>query len=142
MRWVQLCDSLIMLWHCFFGIRVKTDFFQSCDHCCIFQIWWHIEWSTYTTLSFRVWNSSTGIPSPSLALFIVVLPKAHLTSYSRISGSRWVITVMITWVWWSFLYSSSVYSCHLFLILLLLLGPYHFCPLLSPSLHDISPWYL
>ena len=26
--------------------------------------------------------------------------------------------------------------------LLLLLGPYHFCPLSSPSLHEIFPWYL
>ena len=25
---------------------------------------------------------------------------------------------------------------------LLLLGPYHFCPLLCASLHDIFPWYL
>ena len=32
--------------------------------------------------------SSTGIPSPPLALFIVMLPKAHLTSDSRMSGSR------------------------------------------------------
>ena len=30
----------------------------------------------------------TGIPSPPLALFIVMLPKAHLTSHSRMSGSR------------------------------------------------------
>ena len=38
------------------------------------------------------------------------------------------------------MYSSSVYSCHLFFIssaLLLLLGPYHFCPLLCPYLHEI-----
>ena len=34
------------------------------------------------------WNSSTGIPSPPLALFIVMLPKAHLTLHSRMSGSR------------------------------------------------------
>ena len=33
-----------------------------------------------------------GIPSPPLALFVVMLPKAHFTSHSRISGSRWVIT--------------------------------------------------
>ena len=26
--------------------------------------------------------------------------------------------------------------------LLLLLGPYHFCPLSSPSLHEMFPWYL
>ena len=46
-----------------------------------------------------------------------MLPKAHLTLHSRISGSRWVITP--SWLsgsWRSFLYSSSVYSYHLFLI--------------------------
>ena len=50
------------------------------------------ECSTFSASSFKIWNSSAGIPSPPLALFIVVLPKAHLTSHSRISGSRWVIT--------------------------------------------------
>ena len=33
----------------------------------------------------------------------------------------------------------SVYSCHLFLISLLLLGPYHFYLLLCPSLHETCP---
>ena len=42
--------------------------------------------------SSRFWNSSTEIPSPPLALFIVMLPKAHLTLGSRMSGSRLVIT--------------------------------------------------
>ena len=64
---------------------------QSCVHCWIFQICWHIEWSTFTASSFRIWNHSTGIPSPPLALFVVILPKAHLTSHSRVC-SRWVIT--------------------------------------------------
>ena len=36
----------------------------------------------------QIWNSSTGIPSPPLALFVVMLSKAHLTSHSRMSGSR------------------------------------------------------
>ena len=45
-----------------------------------------------------------------------MLPKAHLTSYSRMSGSRWVITPWLSASWRSFLYTSSVYSCHLFLI--------------------------
>ena len=52
-----------------------------------------------------------------LPLFLVMLPKTHLTSHSGMSGSRWVITP--SWLsgsWRSFLYSSSVYSCHLFLI--------------------------
>ena len=71
---------------------MKTDLFQSCGHCWVFQICWHIKCGTFTASSFRVWNSSTGIPSPPLVLFIVMFPKAHLTSHSRMSGSRWVIT--------------------------------------------------
>ena len=62
----------------FFGLRMKTDLFQSCGHCWVFQICWHIECSTFTASSFRIWKSSTGIPSPLLALFIVILSKAHL----------------------------------------------------------------
>ena len=46
-----------------------------------------------------------------------MLSKAHLTSHSRISDSRWVTTP--SWLsgsWRCFLHSSSVYSCHLFLV--------------------------
>ena len=53
---------------------------------------WHIECSTFTASSFRIWNSSTGIPPPPLALFVMMLPKALLSSHSRMFGSRWVIT--------------------------------------------------
>ena len=76
----------------FFGIGMKTGIFQSYGHCWVFQICRHIECSTFTASSFRIWNNSTGIPSPPLALLIVMLPKAHLTSHSRMSGSRWMIT--------------------------------------------------
>ena len=77
----------------FFGSGMKTDFFQSCGHCWVFQIYWHIECSTLTASFFRVLNSSTGILSPPLALFLVIISKAHLTSHSGISGFRWVITL-------------------------------------------------
>ena len=50
---------------------MKTDLFQSCGLCWVFQICWHIEWSTFIASSLRIWNSSTGIPSPPLALFVV-----------------------------------------------------------------------
>ena len=96
---------------------MKTDFFQSCGHCWVFQICWQIECSTFTASSFRIWNSSTGIPSPPLALFVVMLPKAHLTFHSRMPGSRWVSTP--SWLsgsWRSFLFGSCVYSCCLFSI--------------------------
>ena len=99
----------------FFGIGMQTDFFQSCGHCWVFKICWHIEYSIFTASSFRIWNSSTGIPSPPLTLYVMMLPKAHLTSHSRMSGFRWVI--IRSWLsgsWRSFLYSSSVCSCHLF----------------------------
>ena len=46
----------------------------------------------FNSKSFRIWNSSTGIPSLPVALLIAMLPKAHLTSHSRISGCRWVPT--------------------------------------------------
>ena len=110
----QFEHSLALL---FFGIGMKTDLFQSCGHCWVFQICWHIECSTLTASSFRISNNSTGILSPQLALFVVMLPKAHLTSHSRMSGSRWVITSsFLSGSWRSCLYHSSVYSCHLFLI--------------------------
>ena len=108
------CNCAV-LW-AFFGIGMKTDFFQSCGHCLVFQICWHIECSTFRASSFRIWNISTEIPSPSLALFIVILPQAHLTSHSRMSVSKWVITPLwLSGSLRSFLYSSSVYSCHLFI---------------------------
>ena len=101
----------------FFVIRMKTYLFQPCGHCWAFQICSHIECSTWTASSFRIWNSSTGMPSPPLALILVMLPKTHLISHSRMSGSRWVITPSwLSGLWRSFLYSSSIYSCHPFLI--------------------------
>ena len=57
------------------------------------------------------------MPSPPLVLFIGMLLKAHFTSHSKMSSSRWVI--IQSWLsrsWRSFLYSSSVYYFHLFLI--------------------------
>ena len=96
---------------------MKAVLLQSCGHCWILQICWHTESSTFTASSFRIWKSSTGIPSSPLAMFVMMLSKAHLTSHSRMSGSRRVITP--SWLyrsWRSFLYSSSVYSYHLFLI--------------------------
>ena len=95
------------MWECncaivwtFFGTAFLSDWnenwlFQSYGHYWVFQICWHIECSTFTASSFRIWNSSTGIPSPPLALFIVIIPKAHLTSHFRMSGYRWVFTLSL-----------------------------------------------
>ena len=96
---------------------MKTDLFQSCGHCWVFQICWHIECNTFTTSPFRILSSLAGIPSPPLAWVIVMLPKANLTSHSRMSGSRWMATPSgLSRSLTHFLYTSSVFSCHLFLI--------------------------
>ena len=81
-----------------------------------FPICWHIECSIFTASSFRIWNSSTGIKLPPLALFVVMLPKVHIFAFQ--DAWLWVSdhTIVIIWVWRSFLYSSFVYCCYLFLI--------------------------
>ena len=118
------CEISVIVWWFepslalpFFGIGRKTHLFQSCSLCWVFQICWHVECSTLIASSFRIWNSSTEIPLPPLALFVVMLSMARLTSYSWMSGSRWVIAP--SWLsksWRPFLYSSSAYSHHLYLI--------------------------
>ena len=89
--------NCVVVW-AFFGIAFLWDWNENWP----FPVLWlllsfpdllAIECSTFTASVFRTWNSSTGIPSPPVALFIVMLlPKAHLTLHSRMSGSRWVIT--------------------------------------------------
>ena len=51
-------------------------YWVQCFHSIIFQDLKQLSWNSITSTS----------------LFIVMLPKAHLTSHSRMSGSRWVIT--------------------------------------------------
>ena len=68
----------------FFGVAFLWDWNENWPFPVLwaFQICWHIECSTFTASSFRIWNSSTGIPSPPLVLFVAMLPKAHFTSHS------------------------------------------------------------
>ena len=76
--------------HCHFGGLKWKLTFSSWS----FQICWQMECSTLTSSHFRMWNSSPGIPWPLVALFLVILPKSHLTSHSRMSGSRWVTAAL------------------------------------------------
>ena len=77
-----------------------------------------------------------------------MLPKAVLSSHSRMSGSRWVITAscylsqIIIWVIKIFFVSSIL--CILVTsskYLLLMLGPYCFAPLLYPPFHEIYSFF-
>ena len=97
--------------HCFANMWDECNFVVVWSFFCIALLWdWNENWlfpvlrplpsfpdilaywvQHFPASPFRIWNSSTGVPSPPLALFIVMLPKAHLTSHSRTSGSRWMI---------------------------------------------------
>ena len=61
--------NCVVVW-AFFGIGMKTDLFQSCGHCWVSQFAGILSVAS----SFRIWSSSTEIPSPPLALSVVMLP--------------------------------------------------------------------
>ena len=92
--------NYVVVWT-YFGIAFLWDWnenwlFQSCGHCWVFKICWHIECNMFTASSFGIWNSSTGIPSPPLALFIVMLLMAHLTSQLRTTWpASWEICLQV-----------------------------------------------
>ena len=100
------CLSLGLEWNLKFSSPVATAEFPNLLA---------YECSTFTASSSRILDNSTGILSPLLALFIVTLPKARLTLHFRMSGSSWLITPHYGYgSLRPFLYSSSVYSWHLF----------------------------
>ena len=80
---------------------MKTDLFQSCGYCWVFQICWHIECSTFTGSSLRIWNSSIGIPSPPLAFLLPSFFPSIRDFYNEPA-------VRIRWPkYWSFSFSIS-----------------------------------
>ena len=69
--------NCVVVW-VFFGIAFLWDWNENWPFPVLWpllssQICWHIECSTFTASSFRIWNSSTGIPSPPQTLFTVML---------------------------------------------------------------------
>ena len=113
---MQLCGSLCIPWHCLsLGLKWKLTFSSPVATADFFNCW-YIEWSIFSASSFRTWNSSTGIPSPLLALFTVML-----ANWFRILGclalGEWSHHIdYLGHEDFFFLYSSSMYSCHLYLI--------------------------
>ena len=73
----------------FFGIGMKTDLFQvvATAEFSKFAGILSVALSQHHLLGFEI-AQLNEIPSLPLALFIVMLSKAHLASHSRISGSR------------------------------------------------------
>ena len=72
--------SCAVVWS-FFGIAFLWDWNENWPFPVLwpllsFQICWHIECSTFTASSLRIWNRSTGISSPALVLFFFFFLKS------------------------------------------------------------------
>ena len=147
---MQLCSSLKNLWYCL-SLRLEwnpikdwtqgLDLFQSCGHWWVFQISWHTECSTFTISSFRIWNSSTGIPSPPLALFWWCFLRP---TWLHIPGC----VTLGEWSYHRGYVGHEDFLVQFFCVFLaLLLNMFCFClvhticPLLCPTLHEMFPWY-
>ena len=128
---MYLCGSLTILWHCLsFRLEWKLTFSSPMATAEFSKFTGNVECSMFTALSFRIWNSFSGIPSPPLALFIVMLPKVHSTSHSRMSG------YIGEWSHHCDCLGHDDLFCTFLCIFAtsfkyLLLVPYHFCPLFS-----------
>ena len=90
-RWMQLCGSLSSLWHYIsLGLKWKLTFSSPAAT---------TEFSKFTGILSAALSqhhlSGFGIAQlefmTSTSLFIVMLPKAHLNSCSRMSGFRWAL---------------------------------------------------
>ena len=55
-RWVKFLVIWASFGIAFLGVEMKTDIFQFCGHCWVFQICWHIELSTFTAESYTVYQ--------------------------------------------------------------------------------------
>ena len=106
---------------------MKTDLFQSCGHCWVFQICWHIKCSTFTASPFRIWNSSTGMPSPPLALFIVMLLRP---TWLYIPGSYAILLFTASDL------ASITSHIHSWVLLLLWLHPFILSGVISPLISN------
>ena len=118
MRWAQWHVRLNILWNCLlFGLEWKLTFTSTVATAELSKFADILNAALWQPHSSGFLNSSAGIPSPSLAFLVVMLPKAHLTSYSSISGFMWVTPASsLSRSLWTFLYTSYMHSCHLFLI--------------------------
>ena len=116
MRWVQFHDRLNILWNCIsFGLEWKLTYPSTVVADELSKFAEILNAAHLQPHSLGTLNSSAGISSPSLAFLVIMLPKAHLMSYSSIWLYVSDTATSLSWSLWLFLYSPSVLSCHLFL---------------------------
>ena len=110
----------------FFGIAFLWDWNENRT----FPVLWPLlsflnflafEYSTFRASSFRIWNSSTRIPSPPLALFLGLLPRARLTSHVAKCSQGWggaeSFLVENHWYWRTFVKDTDFARTHIYWIM-------------------------
>ena len=80
-----------MLWHCLWD-RNENWSFPVLWPLLSFQNLLTYWVQHFNSIIFCILNSSAEILIPPKIVCVVMLPKAYLTSYSRMAGSRWVAT--------------------------------------------------
>ena len=118
---------------------MNTDIFLSYGHCRIFQISWHIDYSTLTAPPFRIWNVSAGIPSPPLTLFMV--KPIWLHTPECLALGEWPQHHGYLAHWFFFFFFFCVFLLHL-LNLFCFCCFCCFCPSFCLSLHESFPCQL
>ena len=106
-QWFEhsLVQTWFILWYCpSLGLEWKLTFFQSCGHCRVFQIYWHIECSTqYALLTDKRKQFTRSYVLSS------VLERISRRGWGKTSdGSFWTQNFYV--ITWYFLYSSKYYK--------------------------------
>ena len=70
---------------------MKTDLFQSCGHCWVFQICWHIECSTFTASSFRIIGTLNDYPEHPVKTTGSILLKTLQAPVGRSVSFIWTV---------------------------------------------------
>ena len=88
--------NCVIVWT-FFGIALPWDWNENWSFPVLWPLLsfpncWHTEHSTLTASSLRIWNSSAGISSLPLALFVVMFPKVYHVQFSSVQFSLSVMS--------------------------------------------------
>ena len=133
LAWRTFQHNLDSIWSKHNCMVANTTVLNILWHCPSWRLEWKLNFSSPVTTAgfsrfagilsgasfFRIWKSyiSNSITYTYTTLFIVMLPKAHLTSHSKMLGSRWMATPsQLFRSLRPFFHTFSVYSCYLFLI--------------------------
>ena len=129
---MQLFSSLNTLWHCLpLGLEWKLTFSSPVATAEFSKFAGILSVALSTASPFRIWNSSAEIPSPPLALFVVMLTKASLSLHDHL-GRFYYLSLLF--------FGTLDSNGYIFLFLLLPLASLLFSAICKASLDNHFPF--